>query len=126
MAGAKIELWQANAAGRYSHPQDDNPAPLDPGFQGTAIINADESGAFRFKTVKPGPYDGGTPHIHFDVTAGSQRLVTQMIFEDEPLNTTDGLVQALPPRARETITARRGKATAGSSEPIYSWDIVVL
>jgi protocatechuate 3,4-dioxygenase beta subunit len=126
LAGAKVELWQANAAGRYGHPDERNPAPLDPGFQGSAVLTTDEAGAYRVKTVRPGPYDGGTPHIHFDVTSATQRLVTQMIFPDEPLNETDGLIRGLSAGARASVTARSlAPLKDAPDETAFAWDIVL-
>jgi protocatechuate 3,4-dioxygenase beta subunit len=126
LAGAKVELWQANAAGRYGHPDERNPAPLDPGFQGSAVLTTDERGAYRVKTVRPGPYDGGTPHIHFDVTSATQRLVTQMIFPDEPLNETDGLIRGLSAGARASVTARSlAPLKDAPGETAFAWDIVL-
>jgi protocatechuate 3,4-dioxygenase beta subunit len=82
---ATIEIWQANAAGRYAHTIDKNPAPLDPNFQGVALLHTTEDGRYHFRTVKPGGYPDPvvgmrTPHIHFDVTADDYRLVAQMYF----------------------------------------------
>lgn len=98
VAGAKIEIWQANTWGRYSHPSDPNDAPLDPNFQGYGAITTDALGRYRFKTVKPGAYPADRdwlrpPHIHLDVTGKTDRLVTQMFFPDEPLNLKDSTLR---------------------------------
>lgn len=96
---ATIDLWQANAKGRYRHPRDSNPQPLDPNFQGWAIINSGKDGEFRFKTVKPGAYPASKtwirpPHIHFKVSVkGHAPLITQMYFPDEKLNEMDLLLR---------------------------------
>jgi protocatechuate 3,4-dioxygenase beta subunit len=132
VAKAMIEVWQANAAGRYINPVDKNPAPLDPDFKGVALLRAGADGAYRIRTIKPGPYPdpvGGmrTPHIHFDVTAGDYRLVTQMYFPGEPLNEKDMLISTMQGRARNPALATC-KAVE-SSEPdvlAYQWDIVML
>jgi len=91
--GARVEIWQANSHGRYGHPSETNPAPLDPNFQGYASIPTDPQGKFGFKTVKPGAYAAGemkrTPHIHFMVTGKHDFLVTQMYFPGEALNDAD-------------------------------------
>lgn len=87
-AQARLEVWQANAAGRYAHPGDTRTsAPLDPNFHGYADLTADADGRFRFLTVRPGSYavDGlfqRSPHIHFDIRGRDRRLVTQMYFSD--------------------------------------------
>ncbi|MEP6865982.1 MAG: protocatechuate 3,4-dioxygenase [Deltaproteobacteria bacterium] len=89
---ARLEVWQANAAGRYAHPGDTRTeAPLDPNFQGYADLKADADGYFRFLTVRPGSYpvEGmfqRSPHIHFDIRGRDRRLVTQMYFGDTDAN----------------------------------------
>jgi protocatechuate 3,4-dioxygenase, beta subunit len=95
---AKLEIWQANAHGRYTHPSDTNPAPLDPNFEGSAILTADDDGRYRFKTIKPAAYAVGPhlmrpAHIHFQVSGRQDRLVTQMYFEGDPYNATDRILQ---------------------------------
>lgn len=95
---ATVDLWQANAAGRYRHPRDRNAAPLDPNFQGWAIVQSGKSGQFRFKTVFPGQYPASAdwirpPHIHFKISKpGFKELVTQMYFPGQPLNDADLLL----------------------------------
>ena len=95
---AKVEIWQANAHGRYTHPSDHNPAPLDPNFEGSAILTTDDDGRYRFKTIKPAAYPAGPnrmrpAHIHFQVSGRQDRLVTQMYFEGDPYNDTDRFLQ---------------------------------
>jgi protocatechuate 3,4-dioxygenase beta subunit len=89
-----IEIWQANAAGRYLHKIDQHDAPLDPNFSGAGIVRTDREGRFRFLTIKPGAYPWGNhhnawrpAHIHFSLfgPSFSTRLVTQMYFPDDPL-----------------------------------------
>lgn len=120
---ARLDIWQANAAGRYAHPGDDNPAPLDPGFQGSAVITTDAEGRYRFRTVKPGLYPGRTQHIHFDVTGNSQRLITQMYFPGEAGNEKDVLLSRIPEPYRGAMIATLG---GSATTPVYSWDIVLL
>jgi protocatechuate 3,4-dioxygenase beta subunit len=91
---AKVEVWQTNAHGRYTHPSDPNPAPLDPNFEGSAVLTTDSDGRYRFKTIKPAAYPAGPDnfrpaHIHFQVSGRQDRLVTQMYFEGDPYNATD-------------------------------------
>jgi protocatechuate 3,4-dioxygenase, beta subunit len=91
---AKVEVWQANAHGRYTHPSDLNPAPLDPNFDGAALLITDGEGRYRFKTIKPAAYPAGPnlirpAHIHFQVSGKQDRLVTQMYFEGDPYNRSD-------------------------------------
>jgi protocatechuate 3,4-dioxygenase beta subunit len=95
--GAEVEIWQANTFGRYTHPNDTNPAALDPNFRGYGIQTADKEGHYSFRTVKPGAYKVSektqrTRHIHFIVTSRSSRLITQMYFAGEPLNATDPIL----------------------------------
>jgi|ERR1051326_1260580 protocatechuate 3,4-dioxygenase, beta subunit len=91
---AKLEVWQANAHGRYTHPSDPNPAPLDPNFDGSAILHTDAEGRYRFITIKPAAYPAGPnlmrpAHIHFQVSGKQDRLVTQMYFDGDQYNSTD-------------------------------------
>ncbi|MGQ0665122.1 MAG: dioxygenase family protein [Pseudomonadota bacterium] len=89
VAGARVEIWQCNAFGRYHHPADRRDAPLDPGFQGYGETVSAADGAYRFRTIRPVPYPGRTPHIHFAVTTPDGRLITQMYVEGEPGNERD-------------------------------------
>ncbi len=131
VAGAEIEIWQANAAGRYAHPMDRNPAPLDPAFQGVAKIRSGADGSWRILTVKPGAYPDGSggkraPHVHFDVVADDYRLVTQMYFPGEPLNATDMLITTMEARHRDIGAATCREVPSTSTDTLrYAWDIVL-
>lgn len=98
VAGAEVEVWHADPHGRYPHPCDLNPAPLDPNFSGWARIRTDAEGRFRLRSTKPGPYPTSTPgwwrppHVHFQVTTRNDRLITQMYFPGEELNDKDELL----------------------------------
>jgi protocatechuate 3,4-dioxygenase beta subunit len=103
--GALLEIWQANAAGRYIHRNDQHPAPLDPNFIGAGRVLTDENGEYRFTTIKPGAYpwrnheNAWRPaHIHFSVfgTAFISRLVTQMYFPGDPLLPYDPMLTGIP------------------------------
>lgn len=110
-----IELWQANAAGRYRHVSDKHPAPLDPNFSGAGRTLTDEHGCYRFTTIKPGAYpwknhdNAWRPaHIHFSLfgTAFATRLITQMYFPGDPLLAHDPIAQSIPDeRARRRLIA---------------------
>ena len=95
VAGAKVEIWQANAAGRYPHPNDDNlAAPIDEKFQGFAVTRTDSNGGYSFKTVRPAAYPAAPgrwrpAHIHFQVTSKYEQLVTQMYFAGDKSNESD-------------------------------------
>lgn len=95
VTGARVEIWQCDAFGRYHHPRDRG-GGADPNFQGFGRMAVDGDGAFRFRTIKPVPYPGRTPHIHFAVAGpGIERLTTQMYIAGEPLNARDGLLNAV-------------------------------
>lgn len=117
--GAKIELWQANAMGRYAHSNDLSERPLDPNFQGMARLVTGASGEWRIRTVRPGLYTGRTRHIHFDVIGRTHRLMAQMYFpEDVEKNAADGLYRMLGGSAATSL-ARLEAPDA------YRWDIVL-
>jgi len=131
-----IELWQANAAGRYRHQIDRHPAPLDPNFAGAGRALTDADGRYRFVTIKPGAYPWGNhhnawrpAHIHFSVfgRAFTQRLVTQMYFPGDPLFEYDPIFHAVrDPRARELLLARLDLDVTEPDWALgYTWDIVV-
>lgn len=132
--GARLEIWQANSKGRYAHPGDVNPAPLDPNFQGYGIQITDAEGRYRFKSIKPAAYPINPinpnairpPHIHFDVTGKKGRLVTQMYFPGEPLNESDIIFKDLGPD-RDAAIAKvlpPGKEFEPDSLMVV-WDIVL-
>jgi len=134
---AKIETWQANTHGRYTHPNDTNPAALDANFEGFGVMTTDAEGRYRFKTIKPGPYPAGQgvirpPHIHFIVSGRRDKLVTQMYFEGEPLNQRDPFLQGAPAEGRELLIAKElppPPELARDVEPgsqLEVFDIVVL
>jgi len=110
---AMVDLWQANAAGRYRHPHDTNTAPLDPLFQGWAIVPSGQMGKFKFKTIIPGKYPASSawtrpPHIHFKVTKlGYHDVITQMYFPGEALNVSDLLLIKKTKSEQEQMTAKR-------------------
>jgi protocatechuate 3,4-dioxygenase beta subunit len=122
VAGALVEIWQANKWGRYDHEKDaGNPRPLDPNFQSWAEMLTDAEGAFRFTTIKPGSYPVNEqgwvrpPHIHFRVSRrGYHELVTQMYFQGEPLNEADQIRRALSPEDRERVTVAFQPAPPGA------------
>jgi protocatechuate 3,4-dioxygenase, beta subunit len=111
-----IEIWQANAAGRYAHPGDQHDAPLDPNFHGGGRVFTDADGWYQFTTIKPGAYpwrnhhNAWRPnHIHYSLfgTGFGSRLITQMYFPGDPLLTLDPIFLAVPDAtARERLVAR--------------------
>ncbi len=127
--GARLELWQANAVGRYDHPGAvRNDAALDPNFQGYAELATDRDGRFKFRTIKPGAYkipgDVRTPHIHFDIHGRSERLVTQLYFPGEPLNETDLILRTAAPR--ESVVAKSIARLSGDpGAAAFDWTLVL-
>lgn len=132
VAGALVDIWQANAKGRYAHEADPNPAPLDPDFQGWAQLLTDEEGRYRVTTIVPGSYQVEAawtrpPHIHFKVARrGFHELVTQMYFAGNPLNDVDSILLSVPASERSQLMVPF--APAGSAaDPVRSgrFDLVL-
>jgi len=125
LRGAVLEVWQANAFGRYVHPSDpETSGRVDPDFQGYARLATDDDGMYRIKTIKPPPYSGRTPHIHFIVASQRKRLTTQMFFEDEPMNDRDGLYRYLSRDDQRASTSHFVKASEPDALAV-TWDIVL-
>jgi protocatechuate 3,4-dioxygenase beta subunit len=134
LRGTLVEVWQANAAGRYRHRADVWAAPLDPNFSGAGRCVTDDHGRYRFTTIRPGPYPWGNhynawrpAHIHFSLLgrAFAQRLVTQMYFPGDPLFEYDPIFNSVRDRhARERMIARfRIHETIPSWAQAYEFDI---
>ena len=133
--GSFVEVWQANAAGRYRHEVDDHPAPLDPNFTGLGRALTDAEGRYRFVTIKPGPYpwrnhaNAWRPaHIHFSLFGSEfpQRLVTQMYFPGDPLFFQDPIFNAIPVHARGGAIAGLDMERAKPEWALaYRFDIVL-
>lgn len=133
-----IEVWQANAGGRYRHRWDTWPSPVDPNFSGAGRTLTDKDGYFRFVTIKPGIYPWGNhtnawrpAHIHFSIfgRAFTQRLVTQMYFPDDPLFFQDPMYNAVadrdPEAAKRMICTFDYEATEEQWALAFRWDIVL-
>jgi protocatechuate 3,4-dioxygenase beta subunit len=136
LRGALVEIWQANAAGRYRHDGDRHPAPLDPNFGGAGRALTDDDGRYSFTTIKPGAYPWGNhpnawrpAHIHFSLfgRAFTERLVTQMYFPGDPLLDHDPIFQSIrDPKARGLlISAFDWETTTPEWALGYRFDIVV-
>lgn len=134
--GTLVEIWQANAGGRYRHKKDSYLAPIDPNFGGCGRTLTDEGGAYRFRTVKPGAYpwrntlNAWRPaHVHISVfgTGFAQRLITQLYFEGDPLIKRCAIVNAIPSEeARDRLVARLDmNATLPLDTIAYRFDIVL-
>ncbi len=131
-----IEIWQANAGGRYRHDADRHDAPLDPNFDGGGRCLTDSEGRYRFVTIKPGAYPWGNhpnawrpAHIHFSLfgRAFSQRLVTQMYFPDDPLFPYDPIFGSIrDPAARERLISRFDLETTMPDHALgFRFDVVL-
>lgn len=131
-----IEIWQANAAGRYVHVKDQHPAPLDPNFTGAGRCLTDAEGRYRFVTIKPGAYpwrnhhNAWRPaHIHFSLFGPSflSRVITQMYFPGDPLFPFDPIFQSIPEeRARNRLISRFDLDTTQPEWALgYRFDIVL-
>lgn len=106
LPGARVEIWQCDANGRYRHPGDRRTVTEDPHFQGFGHSVTDADGRYRFRTIRPAPYPGRTPHIHAAVFVGEGRpFVTQIYVAGEPLNERDGLFMRVPVDLRPLLLA---------------------
>lgn len=123
-----IEIWNANAHGRYSHTLDSSntESPLDPNFYGFGTLLTDAKGCYRLRTIKPGAYIARRdiewwrpPHVHFSIVGNGARLVTQMYFPDEPLNQRDFIHLYIPEADRPRVIGAAVSANA------FTFDIVV-
>jgi protocatechuate 3,4-dioxygenase, beta subunit len=133
-----VEIWQANAGGRYRHRVDNWPSPIDPNFSGAGRCLTDETGYFRFVTIRPGAYPWGNhanawrpAHIHFSLfgRAFTQRLVTQMYFPDDPLFFQDPMYNSVadrdPKAAERMISTFDYESTEEQWALAFRWDIVL-
>ena len=123
-----IEVWQANAQGRYAHPEDMQKKSLEPGFKGFGRIPTNSKGAFRFSTIKPGsvPGPGGAaqaPHLVIAVFMRGllKHLATRIYFPGEPANAKDPLLRLVPPARRETLIARK----IANRKGVLEWNVVL-
>jgi protocatechuate 3,4-dioxygenase alpha subunit len=125
---AVIETWQANAHGKYAHPDDPQDKPAEPGFRGFGRIPTQQNGTFRFKTIKPGRVPGPdgklqAPHIVVSVFARGlmRRLVTRIYFPDDPANSEDYALSLVEPSRRHTLIGKR--STKGAW--LLEWNVVL-
>jgi len=125
---AMLELWQANAQGKYRHPDDTQEKPVEPGFQGFGRIPTGEDGSFRFSTIKPGRVPGPddkcqAPHIVVSVFMRGllRRLVTRIYFPDDPANSEDFALNLVDSSRRGTLIARKSAKRAG----LLEWNVVL-
>lgn len=126
---ALVEIWQANAYGRYNHPADQGPAPLDPTFLGFGRSGTEDEGQYWFETIKPGPVPFDQERVqapHICITLFSRgllnHLVTRLYFADELANATDPVLFHVPEDRRATLLAHR---QPGSTDVVYRFDIIL-
>ncbi|MEQ8899119.1 MAG: hypothetical protein RID23_18715 [Roseovarius sp.] len=104
--GARVEIWQCDAQGNYMHPRDRRSANHDPAFQGFGHDITDAEGRYTFRTIRPVPYPGRTPHIHVKALAPGREITTQFYLADEPANQRDGLFRRLSQAERNAVLMR--------------------
>lgn len=123
---AAVEIWQANSHGKYASPEDPQDKPLDPGFRGYGRSLTDDSGAFRFRTIKPGRVPGPdgrlqAPHLVVTIFMRGllKQLLTRLYFPDEPSNADDPVLSLVPPERRPTLIARK------TGEGVLEWSVIL-
>ncbi len=126
LTGVPIEIWQCDANGRYRHPWDTGSKPIDPGFQGFGRTLSDDQGGYLFRTIKPVPYPGRTPHIHVAVhLPGERPFTTQLYVANDARNNDDFLYRRIPAEQRGLVTAAF-EAADGPGQPLQArWDVVL-
>lgn len=130
--GAMVEVWQANAKGRYVHLVDPNPAPKDPNFLGFGEAITDENGSYSFKTIKPGAYPvpGGwirPPHVHFKVHGGLfHMMITQMYFAGEEHNEKDFLLSSISKAEQKRLIIEPSRRPGSYTENLYMFNIALM
>jgi protocatechuate 3,4-dioxygenase, beta subunit len=126
--GSVVEIWQCDANGIYRHPRAAGQGRIDDAFQGYGRTQVDDQGRYRFRTIRPVPYPGRTPHIHFAVhVPGQGRLITQMYIEGEPLNARDGVLNRIrDSQARRSVIVPLSSRQGSEPGALHgSFDIVV-
>lgn len=129
--GGTLKIWQANTFGRYAHPNDDNPAPLDPAFEGFAEVTTDGDGVYNLRTIKPGAYPTGPTtvrpsHIHFEVLGKRERLITQLYFAGDPHHDKDRWLQSSAKPETIVMPIRAPVAGMAADEKLVVFDIVLM
>jgi protocatechuate 3,4-dioxygenase, alpha subunit len=131
---AILEVWQANAQGKYNHPEDTQDKPLEPGFTGFARVAVNAEGAFRFTTIKPGPVLGPdgkeqAPHLLVSIFMRGmlRRMVTRIYFPDEPRNSADFILNLVEAARRSTLIAKKTaqKNTKETDSTTLEWNVIL-
>ncbi len=122
----RIEIWQCDANGRYHHPYDDGDRPVDEHFQGHGSTLSSQQGEYRFRTIRPVPYPGRTPHIHLAVfPPGHRPFVTQLYVKGDPRNDMDFVYRRVPVEHRHLVVAEFAPAGRAEVEFAASFDVVL-
>ena len=122
VAGALVEIWQCDVNGRYLHTGDRSSRPRDPGFQGFGAIRTDAQGHYRFRTIRPVPYPGRTPHIHARIITPDRReLITQLYLLDEPMNHRDGIFRSLGTARQTAVSIDPVRRSDGDLEAAFNF-----
>ncbi len=126
LSNIRVEIWQCDANGRYHHPRDSGSRPLDANFQGHGHVLTDNQGRYRFRTIRPVPYPGRTPHIHVAVfPEGTKPFVTQLYIAGESRNPDDFLFQRIPPDQRHLVVTPFKPISGAGAEVAAQWDMVL-
>lgn len=126
IAGVRVEIWQCDANGRYRHPRERGSAPPDPGFQGHGRTRTGADGRYRFRTIRPVPYPGRTPHIHMAVfSEWEEPFVTQIYVRGEPGNAGDVLYNRIPVERRGLVLAEFAPGGGPGAEFTAGFDVVL-
>ncbi len=112
-SGARVEIWQCDVNGRYLHPGDAGGAPRDAAFQGFGHVVTGPDGEYAFRTIKPVPYPGRTPHIHVKVFHGGRELTTQFYIAGHELNARDGLFRRMSEPEQQAVSMALSAGPAG-------------
>jgi len=125
---ALVEIWQANAHGKYAHPDDTRDLPVEPGFQGFGRVPTDEDGRFRFTTIKPGRVPGAdgalqAPHVNVLILMRGmlKQLITRIYFPDSVVNADDAVLKLVPAKRRDTLVAKPVAGKRGA----FEWNVVL-
>ena len=126
LAGVRVEIWQCDANGRYRHPRDRQNVAEDPNFQGFGHTITNDEGRYRFRTIRPVPYPGRTPHIHAAVFREDDvPFITQIYVVDEPLNESDILFRRVPEHLRPLLLADFQPVDGSVAELAAEFDFVL-
>lgn len=125
LAGISVEIWQCDARGHYHHVEDRDPAKRDANFQGYGRTLTSADGGYRFRTIRPAPYPGRTPHIHIKVRNGEREHATQIYIRDDARNAGDFLFKSLSAAERERVQASFEPVNDAQARYVARFDLVM-